>query len=302
MKELLILVDKAGKKKKNLVSYLGQNLGGKAKVTLGRFSDLIFEIERKNVRVRLDGRNIADFDLIYFRRAGSDLLSLAGSLAICLDYLKIEYIDSAFCKIGPAGSKLTSLIKLSLAGLPVMPSFFCRRDKIEDQIEYIVSKFGFPLVAKDLSRQRGKGVFLLKKREDFDFLKKVAPKDQFLFQKFYSNEEEYRLVVLGDKAAVYYRKIRKNSKEFRSNTALGAEEEFLDVKQAPKQMKQIAVKAAKVLGLEITGVDILIDSRTGKRWLLEANRSPGFTEPPLSPELSALASFFATKLGVKKSR
>jgi len=300
MKKLLILTGKVNKKRKRLCQYLNQSLSGRAKVTLGSFSDLIFEVDGKEIKVKLGSRKITDFDLVCFRGVG-DFLTLAGNLAICLDHFKIEYIDTTFSQIGPFGSKMTALLRLSLAGLPVIPSFYCQRDKIKNQINYLVAKFGFPMVAKELSQQLGRGVFLLKKRKDFDFLKKVDPKDEFMFQKFYPNEEEYRLLVLGNKVTVWERKIRTDPKEFRSNVILGAREEFLDINQLPKEMEQIAVKAAKVLSYEVAGVDILIDSRTKKRWLLEANRGPAFTyELDVSPELPALASFFADKLEVKK--
>lgn len=300
---MLILTGKINKKRKRLCQYLNQNLSGRAKVTLGLFSDLIFEIDGKEVKVKLGSQDITDFDLVCFRGVGSDFLTLAGNLAICLDHFKIEYIDTTFSQIGPFGSKMTALLKLSLAGLPVIPSFYCQQDKIKSQVDYIVAKFGFPMVAKELSQQLGRGVFLLKKRKDFDFLKKVDPKDQFMFQKFYPNEEEYRFLVLDNQVAVAERKIRTDSQEFRSNVALGAKEEFLDIKQIPEEMKRMAIKAAKVLAYQVAGVDILIDSRNQKRWLLEANRGPGLTyELDVSPELPALASFFADKLGVEKCR
>ena len=162
-------------------------------------------------------------------------------------------------------------------------------------------KFGYPLVAKELTLQLGKGVYLIKKKQDFDFLKKTEEEEQFCFQKFIPNEKEYRLLVLGNQVAVYERKIRTDAKEFRGNVALGAEEEFLEVSQAPKEMKAVAVKAAQTLGLEVAGVDILIDSQTGKQWLLEVNRGPAFTyDLEVSPELPELASFFAQRLGIKK--
>ena len=301
MKEILILVTKTGKKKQTLVDYLNKNLAGKAKVTLGKLADLVFEVEGKKVKVRLNDKNITDFSLVYFRRLGSDFLPHARTLAFCLDHLKIDYFDSYFGKTSLAGNKLTALIRLSLAGLPVMPSFFCWRDKVEGNIDCLENKYGYPLVAKELLLQQGKGIFLIKKRKDFDFLKKTKPEDQFFFQKFYPNEKEYRLLVLGDRVAVYERKIRIDPLEFRGNVALGAKEEFLKVNQAPKEMKTMAVKAAQILGLEVAGVDIFIASQTGKQWLLEVNRGPGFTyDLEVSSELLELASFFAQRLGIKK--
>lgn len=302
MKQLLILTGKLTKKRKELCLYLNQALADRAKVSLRVFSDLIFEIDGKNIKVKLGNQDITDFDLVYFRGVGSDFLTLAGDLAFCLDHLKVEYFDTTFGQIGPFGSKITSLLKLSLAGLPAIPSFYCQRERIRKKVDYIVNKFSFPLVAKELSRQQGKGVFLLKKKKDFDFLKKFDPKDQFMFQKFYPSNEEYRLLVLDGKVAVCEKKIRTDPSEFRSNVALGAKEEFLKVEHFPEEMKQMAIKATEVLNYQIAGVDIMIDSRTGKKWLLEANRGPGFTyDPKVSTELPALASFFAKKLDLPRS-
>jgi len=303
MKELLILTSKISRKRTALRDYLNQSLAGRAKVTLGLFADLIFEIDGKKIKVRLNQKKITDFDLVVFRGVGSDFLTLASDLALCLEHLGVKYTDTTFRNIGPFGSKFTSMIKLSLAGLPVMPSYYCQQPKIRGRIGEIINKFGFPLIAKELSAQGGRGVFLLKKKKDFDFLNEAKAEQEFLFQDFYPDNEEYRLLVLGYQPMVYYQKIKTDPNEFRANTALGAKEKYLVVDQAPKEMRAVAAKAAQILGYEIAGVDFLIDKRTQKIWLLEVNRGPGLTyDTKISPEVPALASFFAKKLGVKKCR
>ena len=72
MKNLLILTCKIGQKRKALVGYLNQSLAGQVKVALGLFADLIFEIDGKKIKVRLEDRKITDFDLVVFRGVGSD--------------------------------------------------------------------------------------------------------------------------------------------------------------------------------------------------------------------------------------
>lgn len=308
VKNLLILTCKIGRKRTALRDYLNQNLAGRAKVTLGLFADLTFEIDGKKVKVRLNQKPITDFDLVVFRGVENGFLTLAGSLALCLEHLQVEYTDTAFKQIGPFGSKMTTLIKLSLSGLPMMPSYYCQHPKIRERMDEIINRFDFPLIAKELSLQGGKGVFLLKKKKDFDFLKTIEWERQFLFQDFHPDNEEYRLLVLGYKPMVYYQKIRTDPNEFRANTALGAKEKYMAVSQAPKKMKVMAVKAARVLNYEIAGVDFLIDKRTQKIWLLEVNRGPGLTyDVQVSPELPTFASFLRKKLGeparrVKKCR
>lgn len=298
MKKLLILVGKIGPKKEFFTEYIAKNLPKDNKVVLARFSDLVFSIEGEKVEIIIEGTDykINEFDLVYFRRAGGTFLSLAGTLAIYLEKLKIKFFDTSFKNIGPAGDKLTSYFKLSLAGLPTIPAYFCWHSKIEEKRQEIMGKLGLPLVAKQLSSQRGKGVFLIKKIDDFKILNKDFPECEFLFQRFYPGKNEYRLLVLGEAIGSFERKIRTDPKEFRVNLALGADEEYIEIKKIPGQMESIAIKAAQALDIQIAGVDILVD-KNDKIWLLEVNRGPGLTyDPQISPELDSLASFFNQEL------
>jgi glutathione synthase/RimK-type ligase-like ATP-grasp enzyme len=157
-----------------------------------------------------------------------------------------------------------------------------------------------PVVAKELSMQRGKGVFLLKSKKDFGKLPMQDSQgrdNQFLFQKYFDLENEYRILVLGDKAAVWEKKIITTKGEFRHNIALGAKEEFLPIKQIPQQIADIAIKGAKVLDLEIAGIDVAVEKKTGKAFLVEVNRGPGLTyDTKISPEIDEIAKFFLKNL------
>lgn len=300
MKKILILAEKQSENKQKLVGYLTQSFVGRAEVTLGKFSDLSFEIGTNKIRVKIINEEINNYSLVVFRSVPKKVLPVAEALAVALDFLKIKYLDGAYGKIGLTHSKLASIIKFSLAGLPAMPSFFCWWDKIKEKREDIVSKFGFPLVAKKTTGQLGEGVFLLRSKKDFDFLKQTDPNDQFLFQSFYPSDEEYRLLVLGDRVRVWERKSRTNKTEFRQNVAQGAKEEFLEINQLPNEMAEIALKAAKVVNYEIAGVDILVD-KTGRIWLLEVNREPALTyNAKVSPELKEITSYFAGEAGIEK--
>ncbi|MDP3994544.1 MAG: hypothetical protein Q8P91_01790 [bacterium] len=298
MKKILVLVDAIGKKKELFTEGIGRGLPEGYSVSLVRFSDLSFHIDGKKISIKVDGINeeITNFGLIYFRRVGTRFFSLAGTLAICLDSLNIRFFDTTFRHVGPDEDKFTNLTRLSLAGLPVMPTFFCWHNKIEEKEKEIMAKFGLPLIAKQLSSHRGKGVYLIKRQEDFKLLAKDFPDGEFLFQKFYENDEEYRILVLGGTIGAFEKKIRTDPNEFRSNVALGAREEFVNIKKIPQEMKKIAIEAARVLNIEVAGVDILVDKK-GRNWLLEVNRGPGLTyDSKVSPELSGLASFFTREL------
>ena len=296
-KQLLILVDKIGEKKEFFAHYISQRLPEGSFVTISRFSDLTFDVQSKNIKVGLgDGGDIKDYDFVYFRRTGSKFLSLAGTLAVCLDYFGIAYADTTYANLGPSGDKFTSLVRLAIDGILVIPSYLCWHTEIEAKADEIISKFGLPLVTKQLSSQRGRGVFLLKSKEEFGKLDSQFPDEEFLFQKYLPSNEEYRILVLEDKVGSFEKKVRTDPDEFRSNVALGAREEFIDISKISPEIKNIAVEASKALNIQIAGVDVLIDEG-GKPWLLEVNRGPGLTyDPKVSPELDSLSLYFTHKL------
>lgn len=300
MKKILILVDKVGKKKELFAQLVAERLKGEnVQIVLARFSDLYFEIYGKDINIEIEGMPITDFDLVYFRRAGEKFSVLASTLAVCLKEKKIKFIDTSWSEIGPIGSKFTALVRLAKAGLPVFPTIYVWQTDIEKYRDRIIKKFGFPLIAKELSMQRGKGVFKIDANEDFN---KLPMKDndngdnQFLFQKFFNLESEYRILVLGDKAAVWERKVITMPGEFRHNIALGAAEEFLPIGKISKELANVAVRGAKTLNIQIAGVDVCVEKGTGKPYLVEVNRGPGLTyDVKISPEIDEIAKFLGKK-------
>ena len=80
--------------------------------------------------------------------------------------------------------------------------------------------------------------------------------------------------------------------EFRNNVSLGAKEDFIKINQISDEVKNISVESAKIMKIEIAGVDVAVDINE-KAWLLEVNRGPGFTyQSKESSEMKSVAKFF----------
>jgi len=298
MKKILILVDKVGPKKELLAELIAERLSDKnTQIVLARFSDLYFEIDEQKFIVEIEGTSIERFDVVYFRRAGDKFSGIAATLALCLEELGIKYIDSTWGNIGPLGSKFTSLVRLARAHLPIFTTIYFWPTQIEKYQNSLIRKFGLPLIAKELSTQRGKGVILIRTKEDFKKLPLTDSKgrnNQYLFQKFIEIKDELRVLVLGKKARVWERKIITVKGEFRHNIALGGEEEFLPIAKIPENIAGVAIKAAEVLNLQIAGVDLAIQKKTNNVFLVEVNRGPGITyDKNISPEIDEMAKFLA---------
>ncbi len=137
----------------------------------------------------------------------------------------------------------------------------------------IKSVGGAPLIVKVISSTQGKGVLLAETTKAAEsligaFLDLHA---DFLVQEFIAESagSDIRCFVIGDKVVAAMKRQGVEG-EFRSNLHNGGKAEM--VKITPKE-RAIAVQAAKVLGLNVAGVD-LIRSYRGPL-VLEVNSSPG---------------------------
>lgn len=299
-KKILILIDKVGKKSALLAEITAKHLGYASGVFLASFSDLVFEIGTKNPDVTVGEHSLVDFGLVYFRRAGKYIAS-AGTVALFLEKLGIRYFDTKFQKIGPAGSKFTLLVELALSSVPILPTIYTSKNNVLDRVEQIISKLGLPMIAKEYDSQRNEGIYIIKNRDDFAKLLLIEKKKgecQFMFQKFINIANEYRMLVLKDRVAVVHTKAIRDYSGFKvvDNTPAN-NVTFIDAAGLPDDIKNIAVRAAQSLNLEIAGVDICIEKTTGKVYVIEVNRGPGFfTDTNFSPELNIMADFLVSEL------
>lgn len=287
MAKILIMVGKVTDKKSKLESLLKGFVGPETEIIMDVFSNLTFEVDEGNIEVKISGTDIKTFDLVFIRSVDPSLSFTVGILAYCLEKLHVKYFDKKFLNSRATSDKLTTLVLLGLNNLPIMPTFFCDKDAIAANADYLIEKFGYPIVAKELKTHHSQGLFIIRKKEDFANLEGR----QFLFQKFTPLTEEYRFLVLGDNVRSVQKMYRDLSGS-KGRLDLSHEYEFIDVAKMPADMKDLAVKCAHALNLQIAGVDLMIAKENSKVHVIEVNGNPGFTyETNISPEVSELAKF-----------
>jgi ribosomal protein S6--L-glutamate ligase len=140
----------------------------------------------------------------------------------------------------------------------------------EDLIKFVG---GAPLVVKVIESTHGEGVVLAETQKAAESLIEAfrGLRANFLVQEFIkeSHGTDIRCFVIGKKVVAAMMRVA-NDGDFRSNLHRGGQAK--PVKLSPEE-RAIAVKAAKVLGLDVAGVD-LIRSHHGPL-ILEVNSSPG---------------------------
>ncbi|MCX6705448.1 MAG: hypothetical protein NT162_03905 [Candidatus Woesebacteria bacterium] len=300
MKKILIMTSVRNENKEKFHIYLQKQFGDKVEVVLGIFSDLTFEIECGKVLVELDGKNASDFYLVYFRGTAG-FLSMAETFSIYLKSVDINFFDKYFVNSSFNGDKFASLMRMAVDGVCIVPSFMCWKGAVPKNIEKIVKIFGFPIVAKEVTTQRMQSIYLLNSVEDFCKLPALTKKGgsaRYLFQKFINFDKEFRLLVLGSEVRVIHTKTKRDNTTFQLGYHdMNEDPEFLSLDQVSTEIKEAAIKAAEALHIQVAGVDICTETKTGKIYVFEVNRGPGFDyDTPASPEMSEVSKFFEKEL------
>ena len=190
--------------------------------------------------------------------------------------LRQFFVMGAFClndsvSIARSRDKLRSLQMLANKGIPMPTTGFAHSPL--DTRELIRMVGGAPLVVKLLEGTQGMGVVLAETSKAAESVISAfrSLHAHILVQEFVKEAEgrDLRCFVIDDKVVgTIERQAAKG--EFRANLHRGGTAQA--VKITPNE-RRIAVRAAKIMGLKVAGVDIIRSSSGPK--VLEINSSPG---------------------------
>ncbi len=172
------------------------------------------------------------------------------------------------------------------AGIPVPKmAIIENEDKIDQGVKEVGGKF--PVVIKLLSGSHGIGVSIV---DSYGSLKsvlqtiwKLDKSIEILIQEKIESDYDLRIHVLTkkfnapvpedtDSILLGYMRRNRVKKDFRTNYSLGGTVEKTKV---TKEQEEVAISAAKAIGCNWCGVDLIVDKKTGKNYVLEVNSSPG---------------------------
>ena len=217
------------------------------------------------------GRKLPKPDLI-IPRTGSETSYFTLAVLRHFERQGVAMVNSSTA-IEAVADKLQTLQILSGAGIPIPKTIL---GKFPVDVNVIERELGFPVVVKTLRGTRGNGVLLCANREQFNDLANLLDGAQsgsdFIFQQYVkaSHGRDVRVLVVNGRAVAAMER-RSTDGSFKSNISLGGVGSAFE---PPASMAELAVRVASVLGLDVAGVDILLDS-DGYR-ICEANSSPGF--------------------------
>ncbi|HEX9804813.1 MAG TPA: hypothetical protein VGA67_03960 [Candidatus Dojkabacteria bacterium] len=240
-------------------------------LTKGNFENLEFIFENNQVSLIHEGIDIKNFSNVWLS-SGWKSRDLAFAVKI---YLKHFLVPHTF--VEKVISKVTDQVNFAMNNIRIPNTFFIDNNDISAYIEKIENLCGYPLIIKDIRGSRGKNSLLINNRHELEANFPTLPKQKkYFFQKFIPNDYDWGVLVSNGKVVSAEKSYRKNG-EFRNNAAANATEVFIQLKNVPETVKNIALNAAKILGLSWSRSDIVVDKVTNIPYLMEVNRLPGIS-------------------------
>lgn len=226
-------------------------------------------INAKEPEIHMRGKELPQFDAVIPRIGAS--ITFYGTAVLRQFEMMGTYPLNESVAISRSRDKLRSLQLLSRKGigLPVT-GFASKPTDIPDLIDMVG---GAPLVIKLLEGTQGIGVVLAETRKAAESVIEafMGLNAHFMVQEYIKEAggADLRCFVIGDKVIAAMKRQAKPG-EFRSNLHRGGSATL--VKLSPAE-RSTAVKAAKTMGLNVAGVDLL-RSNHGPL-VMEVNSSPG---------------------------
>ncbi|MEK7550795.1 MAG: hypothetical protein AAB535_03370 [Patescibacteria group bacterium] len=219
------------------------------------FDDINYSSEFGDIFV--NDKSLKDFEIIYFRMVGKSL-EVATLVAEFAVKNKIKIIDKIYenSLLMPLSlGKSIELKKLIDAGVSVPKTVFGD-----------LKKLPYPFIVKSTNSQKGREVWLVRNEIEMGELRMKFQKGKFYFsQEFIPNAKRARLLVIGEKVIGGILRQTKWNKD-------GTKEVLNPI---PSDMEKLALFATRSAGLDISGVDILIN-KMGEMFIIEANAAPSW--------------------------
>jgi len=230
---------------------------------------LVSRDDRKSIRYQND---IVPLPEVVLARTGSATGHFNLSVLRQFERLNVSTLPNSDAIIASKDKMYANQI-LAQAGLPIPKTMLTR---FPSDSELVEKQVGFPCVVKVVTGSHGAGVYLCDNKKQFEDLAELISaldfKNSMIVQEYVQHSEgrDLRVIVVGGR--VVGAMLRQSTDgSFKANISRGGQGLPYELTD---EIEMISIQVAKVLNLDIAGVDLLFH-QDGYR-ICEANSSPGF--------------------------
>lgn len=238
-------------------------------VSIIDYQKCYMNITSSNPSVHYKGEEVGHFDAI-IPRIGAKRTFYGASIVRQFETMGVYSINSSLA-ITRSRDKLRAQQLLAMKGVEMpITGFAPSADSIQDLIQLVG---GTPLIIKLLEGTQGVGVVLADTPKAAESVVQTLAglNANIIIQEFIKESKgaDIRCFVVGDKVVAAMKR-QAELGEFRANIHRGGSAKAIKI---TAEEREIAIKAAKIMGLKMAGVDLLRSNRGPL--VLEVNSSPG---------------------------
>lgn len=242
-------------------------------VKIIKYKECYASIEQSNPTVSYRGEDLSGYDAIIPRIASG--MTRYGTAIVRQLEMQGVYTISGSLAINRSRDKLRSLQVLAKAGVGIPKTVVSRNSA---DIDDLLDKLGgMPVIIKLARGTHGNGVVLAETKKAAKsvlqaFYLTNEDGTNILLQEFVKESAgtDIRVFVVGGRVVASMKR-QSLDDDFRSNLHKGGEGTKIKLTEEERKM---AIKAAKAMGLNVAGVDLMRSARGPL--ILEVNASPGF--------------------------
>jgi ribosomal protein S6--L-glutamate ligase len=242
-------------------------------VTIVKYRDCYASIEKNSPTVSYKGVDLGQFDAIIPRIAAN--MTRYGTAIVRQLEMQGVYTVSGSLAINRSRDKLRSMQILAKAGVGIPKTVVSRNSA---DIDDLIDKLGgTPVIIKLARGTHGNGVVLAETKKAAKsvlqaFYLTNEDGTNILLQEFVKESAgtDIRAFVVGGRVVASMKR-QSLDDDFRSNLHKGGEGTVIKLTEEERKM---AIKAARAMGLNVAGVDMMRSERGPL--ILEVNASPGF--------------------------
>lgn len=262
-----------------------------------KYRDCYASIERSQPMVWYNGEPLVGYDAVIPRIANS--MTKYGSMIVRQFEMQGVYTVTSSISIVRSRDKLRSMQLFARAGVGIPKTVVSRGvSDVDDLLDHLG---GAPVIIKLARGTHGNGVVLAEtKKAAKSVLQAFFVMDQdgtnILLQEFVKESAgmDIRAFVVGGKVIASMKR-QSLDDDFRSNLHQGGEGEKIKLTD---EERKTALKAAKSMGLNVCGVDMMRSDRGPL--ILEVNASPGFGIEKVTDRDVALAIIEYVEMNAKR--
>lgn len=242
-------------------------------VEVVKYRDCYASIEKNNPTVSYKGEDLARFDAI-IPRISANMTRYGTAILRQLEMQGVYSVTSSIA-ISRARDKLRSMQLMAKTGIGIPKTVVSRNTT---DIDVLLEQLGgMPVIIKLARGTHGNGVVLAETKKAAKsvlqaFYLTNDDGTNILLQEFVKESAgtDIRAFVVGSRVVASMKR-QSLDDDFRSNLHKGGEGTVVKLTEEERKM---AIKAAKAMGLNIAGVDMMRSNRGPL--ILEVNASPGF--------------------------